>query len=156
MKITTDDAIYIQKSDLLYLQQLRYPLPKILKSKIYNYVVLGKDTTSDFAKFTEKDEIELFSQMDWIFEYDSILNMTLDDINRLSEEVIEERLSIANAPSDNTKPDRFELLNLKIKSLRDALLFKKGSLKVQLPKELRIFYQQPKQSFFKKFISKIS
>jgi len=158
MKITTCDAIYIQKSDLFYLKEIRYPIPKKINNIIYRCVIIGEDSTSDFVKFTEPDDIEFFSKMDWIFEYDSILNMSLDDINRYSEEANDEQNEIyKNNKGSREKIDRCDILNLKIKSLRDALLFKNGSLKITMPKELKIFYgeQEVKKGFMKRLIDRI-
>lgn len=156
MKITTNDAIYIQKTDLLYLQQLKYPMGKSIKTKVYQFIVIGEEHESDFVKFTNPDEIEFFSSMDWLLEYDSVINMTLDDINNISEEVYKEQMSLNDDQRNTKRIDRFDQLNLKIKSLRDALLFKQGSLKITLPKELRIFFPEKKKSFIRRVLEKIS
>lgn len=151
MKITTSDSIYIQKSDLFSLYKINYPVSKGIKSKIYDSVVLGNNPSTDFVKFDEKEDIELLKTMDWILELDEITNMSLSDINRISEEVIEEQDRIFHSKERIIGPiDRTDILNLKIKSLREALLYKQGLLKIRLPKEIRIIYPQPKKKFYKK------
>ena len=141
MKIVKDDAVYVQKKDIYFLNQTGYVVPNSI------YIKLGVDVVNnsfEFVKFDGKDEIEFFKNIDFIIDYDSIKDLDEDDIIRKVISVAQEKNNVAqflaSIPiSQYIKNmhmiDECERLDFKIDSLRDVLWYKQGYIEMEFPEE---------------------
>lgn len=145
MKIITENAIYVQKNDLsqLYKMDSAIPASVFLKTFFENGVVIIDDSNRfEFVKFNDKKDIDFFKSTDWIVDYNEVKDLSEDEIIELAHNIYDGRNQIAtkfNSMSDEEKDNNLdminkcELLDFKLASLRDVLLFKKGDLIITLP-----------------------
>lgn len=117
-------------------------------------VIIDDSNRYEFEKFEDDSEIEFFKGLDWIVDYNSVKDLSDDEIIELGQSIAQSRNQIAqqfNSMSENERKENFdmvtqcELLDFKICSLRDILWFKQGYLKMTLPED--VDYQ-------KKFVQK--
>jgi hypothetical protein len=149
MKIITKGGVYVQKKDIYFLKQSNLIIPssifmKILRKKITLIDDIEK-SKNDFVKFTNLEEIEFFSGIDWMIDYYEFKDLLEDEIIELEQVILGEMEEIAdkfNAMTENKKKDninmffQFKLLDFKINSLREILDFKKGSIFIRLPSKV--------------------
>jgi hypothetical protein len=149
MKIITKGGVYVQKKDIYFLKQSNLIIPssifmKILRKKITLIDDIEK-SKNDFVKFTNLEEIEFFSGIDWMIDYYEFKDLLEDEIIELEQVILGEMEEIAgkfNAMTENKKKDninmffQFRLLDFKINSLREILDFKKGSIFIRLPSKV--------------------
>lgn len=66
MKIITDDAVYVQKNDITYLNQYlslsNLPIPSSIFEKVFgsNIIIIDNSNGYKFIKFDKPKEIEFF------------------------------------------------------------------------------------------------
>ena len=149
MKIITDDAIYIQKNDITYLNQYlslnNLLIPTSIFEKVFgsNIVIIDNSNRYEFIKFDKPEEIEFFQGIDWIIDYNKVKDLSEKDIITLAKNIAEEKNGIAKRFNSMIPEKRkkninmtfqYELLDFKIYSLRNILWFKQGHIKMDLPK----------------------
>lgn len=144
MKITTNDAAYVQLNDITYLNQTDLPIPASIFTKVYGNGIfyVGDDNRYNFMKFDEESEIEFFKGIDWMIDFNSVKDLNEEETISLGQSIAEEKNTIAkkfNAMTDKEKEKNIdmvtqcELLDFKMYSLRDILWFKQGHIKMTLP-----------------------
>ena len=99
MKIITDNAVYVQKNDIYYLQQTGLEMPaSIFFMNLFDSdkVVFDDINKYKFVKFENPREIEFFNSIDWIIDYNEVKDLSEkeiimlvqsfeDKINRIAE-----------------------------------------------------------------------
>ena len=160
MKIITENAVYVQKNDIAYLHHTDLPIPASIFMKVFGngIVIINDDNRYEFEKFEDPSEIEFFNGLDWIIDYNSVKDLSDDEIIEMGQRIAQAKNQIAEQFNSMSKDERkknlemvtqCELLDFKMYSLRDILWFKQGHLKMTLPdKEKGI--QKLMRSFFPK------
>ena len=160
MKIITENAVYVQKNDIAYLHHTDLPIPASIFMKVFGngIVIINDDNRYEFEKFEDPSEIEFFNGLDWIIDYNSVKDLSDDEIIEMGQRIAKAKNQIAEQFNSMSKDERkknlgmvtqCELLDFKMYSLRDILWFKQGHLKMTLPdKEKGI--QKLMRSFFPK------
>lgn len=145
MKIITNDAVYVQKNDISYLNSFDdIAIPASIYMKVYgNGTVYVNDSNRyEFVKFEEKTEIEFFKGLDWMVDYNEVKDLSEQETIELLESIRKEQNTIAtefNSMSEEEKRNNFvmmmqsEQLAFKYYSLRDVLWFKQEHLAMELP-----------------------
>lgn len=144
MKIITDDAVYVQKNDIIYLTQTDLAIPASIFMKVFGsgIVVIDDSNRYEFVKFDVPEEIEFFKGIDWMIDYNEVKDLSEEETIALGESIAEEKNSIARKFNSMMPEERkenmnmvsqCELLDFKMYSLRDVLFFKQGRLKIELP-----------------------
>ena len=85
MKIRCNNAIYVQKGDIIYLvyNNLLNPSSTILKAFKKNISLNGSNNKYEFMEFKSVEEINFFNSLDWIIDYDEFIGLSDDKINEL-------------------------------------------------------------------------
>ena len=144
MKIFRNDAVYVQKNDIAYLNNTDLSIPASIFMKVFGsgIVIIDDSNRYDFIDFTEPKDIEFFSSLDWIFDYDDVMDLSEEEIMDLGNSIAEKRNEIVNEFSSMDKNEKeknlsmiqqCDLLEFKLLSLRDFLWFKQGHIKIELP-----------------------
>ncbi len=137
MKIVTNNSAFVQKNDLAYLDQSDLAIPASIYRKILN-LIIDDHNRYDFATFTASKEIEFFKSIDWMVDYNEIKDLSEQEIMILIQNALEKKNRIIQKFNSMETKNRdmvlqCELLDFKIYSLRDALWFKQGYIKIKLP-----------------------
>ena len=149
MKIITDNAVYIQNKDIIYLSRINVPVPSSLFKQIYNddIVIIDDLNGNGFVKLDKDSEIQFFKSLDWIVDYQKVKDLNIDDFKKLKQKIINEKNQIANqynSMSDKERKEninivnRFDLLEYKLQSLKEILNYKLGQLDIKMPKEVLV------------------
>ena len=144
MKIITENAVYVQKNDIAYLTHTDLPIPASIFRKVFSneMTIIDDSNRYEFEKFEDDNEIEFFKGLDWIVDYNSVKDLSDDEIIEIKQNIVQARSQIAeqfNSMSEDERKENLgmitqcELLVFKIYSLRDILWFKQGHLKMNLP-----------------------
>lgn len=144
MKIITDDACYVQKNDMIYLNRSDMAIPASIFMEFWGkgIVIIDDSNRYEFVKFTDPLDIEFFRGIDWIVDYYDVKDLSNEDIIEVANEINEEKKKIAevyNTMSDKDKEANYdmvvraELLDYKFYSLRDFCWFRGGHIKFSLP-----------------------
>jgi len=144
MKIFANNAVYVQKNDLGFFTQTDLPIPKSIFMKVFGrgITIINDNNRYEFVKFEDQSEIEYFKGLDWIIDYGSVKDLTEEEIISLGNKVAEEKNCIAskfNAMSISERENNTHLINecevldFKMYSLVDIVLFQKGELEMVLP-----------------------
>ena len=165
MKIVTNDGVYVQKNDIAFLNQTDLPILATIFIKVFGEGVTIIDDTNryDFIKFEDKEEIEFLNNLDFIVDYNSLKDLSEEEIIEMAQEVAFENNRIAKRYNEMSNKERAnnsymvyecEKLDFKFYSLRDILWFKRGYIKINLPKGIE--YPNKKDSYkgIKKILKK--
>ena len=147
MKITTDNAIYVQKNDIAFLNQTDMPVPASIFMQVFGQgiVIIDDSNRFEFEKFEDASAITFFKEQDWIVDYNAVKDLKEEEFIELGQSIVEEKRRIAEKFNQMTIGEQqnhydmvtqCELLDFKIYSLRDILWLKQGRLKMQLPEEV--------------------
>ena len=140
MKIMTDDAVYVQKNDLAYLNQTDLPIPASIFMKVFG------------------------SGVDWMIDYNEVKDLSEEETIALGQSIAEEKNRIAQKFNSMSLKERnrnmdlvfqCELLDFKLCSLRDILFFKQGHIKMELPEMENISTEIVQEKGIKKLIKTI-
>ncbi|MBE6160472.1 MAG: hypothetical protein E7157_05460 [Lactobacillales bacterium] len=140
---TGKEKIYVQKNDIMYLNQTDLSIPASIFMKIFGngVTIIDNSNRFEFVEFTNSHEIEFLKNIDWIIDYNEVKELSKDEIMKLANEIANKQNEIADkynnmSPEDkqNNKDIIFqhETLDYKFYSLRDFLWFKQGHLKMEL------------------------
>lgn len=147
MKIITDNAVYVQKNDIAYLNQTDLAIPASIFMKIFGNDIVDDNNRYKFIKFDTPEEIEYFRNIDWMIDYNEVKNLSEEEIIALTQSIVEEKNNIAqrfNSMDPEAREENMnmvfwcELLDFKIYSLRDILWFKQGHIQMELPEDVDI------------------
>ena len=163
MKIITDNCVYVQMNDIMFLNQTDLSIPVSIFLKVFNddVVIIDDRNRYDFVKFDDALEIEFFRNLDFIVDYNSVKDLSEEEIIDMGQKVANKKNSIAktyNAMTSSIREENIHLvyecerLDYKMYSLRDILWFRQGRLKFNLPSEI---IGEKKEKGIKKLLRKI-
>ena len=144
MKIITHNAVYVQKNDIVNLNQTDLEIPTSIFIKIFGrgIVIIDDSNRYEFIKFDAPEEIEFFRSIDWIIDYNEVKDLSEEEIIALGQSIVDEKNAIAHRfnsmPSEEREKNRdlvsqCDYLDFKMYSLRDVFWFKQGHIKMELP-----------------------
>ncbi len=144
MKIITDNAVYVQKNDIAYLNQTDLAIPASIFMKVFGngIVIIDDSNRYEFVKFEVPEEIEFFKGINWMIDYNEVKDLSEEETIALGQSIAEEKNNIAQRFNSMTPEERkenmnmvsqCELLDFKMYSLRNVLWFKQGHIKMELP-----------------------
>ncbi len=142
MKIITDNAVYVQKNDIAYLNQIGLAIPASIKVFGNGIVIIDDSNRYEFVTFEAPEEIEFFKGTDWMINYNEVKDLSEEETIALGQSIIEERNNIAQRFNSMIPEERKEnmnmvlqcgLLDFKMCSLEDFFWFKQGHIKMELP-----------------------
>lgn len=167
MKIKTEDAIYVQKNDIAYLQCSNIPIPSDIFEKLFmsniDYVYINDSNRYDFFKFEKESEIEFFDGIDFIVDYNEVKHMHNKDILTMIKKILIERnklvkkfnlLSKEEKNNNSKLGDECDYLEYKANSLGDIIRYRKGLINFDFPEELEITKKNKPKSLIKRLKNK--
>lgn len=145
MKIITDSCVYVQRNDIAFLKHTGFPIPSSIFFKVFDNerATITDNDSSKFVKFDEDNEIEYFRMIDFIVDYNSVKDLSEEQIMELVQCISREKENIALKFSTMSKVEQknnvdltfeYERLNFKMDTLIDILHFKLGDSKIKLPR----------------------
>ncbi len=157
MKIITDNAIYVQKNDMVYLNQLDLAIPTSIFMKVFGsgVVIIDDSNRYEFVKFDAPEEIEFIKGIDWMIDFNKVKDLSEEEMITLGRSIAEERNRVAHKLNSMTQEEikenmnmvsQYKLLDFKMYSLRDVLWFKQGKIKIELPEGVTLptYFKQEK------------
>lgn len=145
MKIITNDAVYVQKNDLAFLNTTDLPIPACVFIKFFGVGSTIIDINRyEFVKFTDIEAIEYFKKLDWIIDYNEVKELNEEETKEVALSINEKYEKIALTFNSLNEEEQKENMNMvrqaqflefKFYSLRDILWFKQGHIKMELPEE---------------------
>jgi uncharacterized protein YfbU (UPF0304 family) len=167
MKIVTNNAVYVQKDDMIALNETDLPIPTSIFNKVWGIgiTIIDGSNRYEFIKFEEEHEIEYFKELDWIVDYNELKDLDEAGFIALGEKAAQEQQDIAEKYNFMTKEEqnknqdlvsRHQMLTFKIYSIRDVLWFKQGHIRFELPEgvEYPKWDEEKEQKGFQKLLSK--
>ena len=147
MKIITNNAVYVQMGDLMFLNQTDLPIPASIFVNFggNNMTIVDDNNRYEFIKFEDESEIDYFKNLDWIVDYNVVKDLNKKQVKNLVREIAEEENTIAkkfNSLPEEEKEEnmdmvsKYEQLEYKRYGIRDILLFKQGRIEMSLPEEV--------------------
>jgi len=144
MKIITNNSVFVQKNDIVYLNQSDLAIPSSIFMKVFGngIVIIDDSNRYDFIEFNAPEEIEFFKGIDWMIDYNQVKDLSEEETIALGQSIAEEKNIIAQKLNSMTPEEReeninmvsqYDLLDFKIYSLRDVFWFKQGHIKMELP-----------------------
>lgn len=149
MKIVKNNKIYVQKNDIVCLNQTNLAIPASIFMKVFGngIVIIDDSNRYEFVAFDTPEEIEFFRNLDWIIDYDEVKKLSEEEMIALGQSIAEEKNKIARIFNSLPQEEReknmnlvsqAELLDFKMYSLRDILWFKQGRIKMELPEGVEL------------------
>ena len=127
MKIIIDNAIYIQKCDIINIDN---EVPPTILSRIFednsdlnDLRLVGDHNKFDFIKFEDKTEVEYFKNAEWILDYNLVKNLDEQQLLQLYNTLNEEYKKFK---TNNNKNSESTILLSKIVSLSHYICFIQG------------------------------
>ena len=148
MKIIINNKAFVQRKDIIYLNQSDLNVPKSIFIKAFeNNIdnIFDDSIRYEFIEFNDPKEIAFFKSLNWLIDYNEVKKLDEEELITLGENAILERNAIIqkyNSMSDEKKKKnkqllvKADLLVYKIYSLRNALWAKQGYIKINLPENL--------------------
>lgn len=145
MKIFKDNSVYVQKNDMVNLNHTDISIPASIFIKVFGQAITVIDETNryEFIEFNAPEEIKFFQEQDWIVDYNAIRDLTEEELMELGQSIAQDKNVKAKAFNKLPKKQRqqkyqsvvssLELLDFKMYSIRDMIMFKRGELEFPLP-----------------------
>lgn len=100
MKIISGNKVYVQNIDISRLLQMVAGLgiscPEGVLNQIYaEWFICGPDNQYEFKEYEGKEIVDLFSKLDYIIDYDSIKDLSDDELMTLGDEICTKRNELA-------------------------------------------------------------
>ena len=97
MKIITENAVYVQKNDLGFLNQTNLAIPASIFMKVFGngITIIDDSNRYEFVRFEEESEIDFFKEQDWIVDYNSVKDLGEAEIKEIFDETVNQMDSIA-------------------------------------------------------------
>jgi len=166
MKIIRDNAVYVQRNDIGFLNQTDLEIPVSIYLKVFGngIVVIDARNRFEFVRFDEESEIKFFKEQNWIIDYDTIKDLDESQIIDLGQKIADEKNKIANEYNSMTEDEQFknenmifecEKLDYMIYSLVNIYWFKQGNLHFDLPDCIELpKINEKKEKGFMKILNK--
>ena len=145
MKVFINNKVYVQKCDIAYIlkgvEGTSFPISII---DVFGSTLkpFGEDM-NDFVEFSSKEEKAFFKRCDWIIDYDFFRDMSEDDIVNYRAKLIEDKVKMVKDYNElasrigekklGKERTKIELMDHKIWSVKEILLYKKGTANFVLP-----------------------
>lgn len=110
MKILTENGLYIQKSDLILLQNTKIGIPLKVQKDI-NKNNISESNPNEFIRFTKEEAINYFKDQEWIVDYKLVNAMSHEQIIRIYK-VLKDKINILNHRIFLAKNADITLLNI--------------------------------------------
>lgn len=110
MKILTENGLYIQKSDLILLQNTKIGIPLKVQKDI-NKNNISESNPNEFIRFTKEETINYFKDQEWIVDYKLVNAMSHEQIIRIYK-VLKDEINILNHRIFLAKNADITLLNI--------------------------------------------
>ena len=110
MKILTENGLYIQKSDLILLQNTKIGIPLKVQKDI-NKNNISESNQNEFIRFTKEETINYFKDQEWIVDYKLVNAMSHEQIIRIYK-VLKDKINILNHRIFLAKNADITLLNI--------------------------------------------
>ncbi len=110
MKILTENGLYIQKSDLILLQNTKIGIPLKVQKDI-NKNNISESNPNEFIRFTKEETINYFKDQEWIVDYKLVNAMSHEQIIRIYK-VLKDKINILNHQIFLAKNADITLLNI--------------------------------------------
>lgn len=140
MKIITEGRAYVQNNDIINLSKTDERIPASIISSIFYEI---DDTNRyEFVCFENPADIEFFSNLEWLIDYNEIKDLSESEICSLWKKNVEDHKKCSSKyeeMDDETKKKCVGLvflckkLQFKVEGLEDMLYFKKGKIDINLP-----------------------
>ena len=171
MKVFVGDKVYVQKGDLAYFTRgvgnMSFPssiFDKMFGEGITQPFVVNEENRFEFVEFSDCQEIEFFKKCDWIVDFNSFANMSIDEINAyllgLQNGMDEYANRFNELPIEKRKKEytkallKQERTEYKIKSIMEIILYKEGSIDFDLPGYVKEDVTPKEESAFQKVIKR--
>ena len=114
MKIITDNAVYVQKNDIAYLNQTDLTIPASIFMKVFGngIVIINDSNRYEFVKFETPEEIEFFKGIDWMIDYNEAKDLSEEEIIALGQKIVEEKNNIAQRFNSMTPEEKKENMDM--------------------------------------------
>ena len=98
MKVITEDAVFVQMNDIVFLNSTDLPIPASIVMEVFGkgITIVNDSNRYDFVKFEESTQIDFFKDLDWIVDYWALKDKSEEQIKKEIDQVIEERNKIAD------------------------------------------------------------
>lgn len=110
MKILTENGLYIQKSDLILLQNTKIGIPLKVQKDI-NKNNINESNPNEFIRFAKEETINYFKDQEWIVDYKLVNAMSHEQIIRIYK-VLKDKINILNHRIFLVKNADLTLLNI--------------------------------------------
>ena len=166
MKIIRNGVVYVQTVDIICLKEINFKFPASISTILSGNAIdmVNYQRRYDFLKFDEKDEVEFFSGLDWIIDYDTIRHLDENQIIELARKMSLKKSDILSKYNklnyDARKAnvhmiEESDKLEFQMNSLRNILGFMQGYLSFKLPRGIEYpeFYEKKKGNVFQKVLT---
>lgn len=137
MKIITEDAVYIERKDFVFLLSLDIPLSTSVFFKSFDkkLTTLTEKNQHELIKMNGKYEKKFFSNLDWILDYEELKNINdveitnqIKELDNKRHELLKEYISFNEIQKINNKNvlTKIRILEYKIDALKEYLLSKRN------------------------------
>ena len=142
MKVINDNVAYVQKIDIGNISTYDMPMPSsIFLMAIGENYNLNDKLGSEFVKFTDPKDVDFFKNVEWILDYNEVINIDEEDIVLLIQELILKREKMVNGYDFNSIESIKNLnlsrecnkIDLLIESLNYVLKVKKKTVNFEMP-----------------------
>lgn len=146
MKIITDNAAYIQNSDIMQIMAFENVIPGEFMNEMFNggYVYINDSNYYAFKKFEGPQTIEFINGLDWIVDYGEVKDMPEEDIANMCCLLADEYNGIAEKYNNLTPHQRklnhslsteCDKKEYKINALKEFVMFRRGVIPMEIPDE---------------------
>lgn len=149
MKIIRGDKVYVQNIDIAHLLPVISTLGISCPGEIFAQLfgegifICSPDNQYQFREYKGKEVVDFIKGLDYIIDYDSVKDLSDDEIMTIGEQICTERNRIARRYNNLSEEEaekicekvhaEIEVADFKLEGIRDYLWFKQGHIKVSLP-----------------------
>lgn len=149
MKIIRENKVYVQNIDIAHLlpavSTLGINCPGEIFAQLFGegFFICTPDNQHEFKEYKGKEVVEFFKGLDYIVDYDTVKDLSEDEIMTMGEEICTERNRIARKYNNLSEEEAekmcervhagIAIADFKLEGIRDFLWFKQGHIKVTLP-----------------------
>ena len=144
MKIITNGKVYVQKSDIAYLNSTNLANATAVVTKMFGpgYVIINDKNKNEFIEYNNPNAIAFFKDIEYILDYDEVKYLDEEELIKLYNNYVNKKNNIAKEYNNMSREEKLENKNLldeskeidhMLLSIKDYLLYKKGELILRLP-----------------------
>ena len=138
MKVVTENIAFLISTDIIM------PLSIMLNTFGENGGCITPDNRFEFVKFESENDIEFFSQQNWILDYNEVKYLKEDEIYNYiillknKEKALRKNYKKMgrNEKANNNLLIQCDLINYKSLGLKDYLAFKQGRINMDIPGDI--------------------